>query len=148
MKKILIGLSAYLSILSSSAQQNMGSDNTSPGLQYPKAPISFNVGPKDKVSGEYYDYTKTYKPERPYMFSYDKTLTMKMYLASKGTARSVVINFEQALRKIIQADNLTRGIPKIIYLVGWQYNGHDDKYPAWHEVNPALKRPQDKKTLS
>ncbi|MEN7551036.1 endo-alpha-N-acetylgalactosaminidase family protein [Rapidithrix thailandica] len=31
----------------------------------------------------------------------------------------------------------------MIYLVGWQYNGHDDQYPAWFEVNPLLKRPED-----
>ncbi len=24
-----------------------------------------------------------------------------------------------------------------------RYGGHDSKYPAWHEVNRALKRPQD-----
>jgi hypothetical protein len=45
-----------------------------------------------------------------------------------------------AIRRI---DNQTLGIPKIVYLVGWQYNGHDSKYPAWFEANPKLKRPQD-----
>jgi len=29
------------------------------------------------------------------------------------------------------------------YLVGWQFDGHDSKYPSWAEVNPRLKRPQD-----
>ncbi|MGN1122887.1 MAG: endo-alpha-N-acetylgalactosaminidase family protein, partial [Eubacterium sp.] len=29
------------------------------------------------------------------------------------------------------------------YLVGWQYLGHDDKYPDFFEVNEALKREQD-----
>ncbi|MGN1444243.1 MAG: endo-alpha-N-acetylgalactosaminidase family protein, partial [Acutalibacteraceae bacterium] len=33
---------------------------------------------------------------------------------------------------------------KIYYLVGWQYLGHDDKYPDFFEVNEALRRPQDK----
>lgn len=100
------------------------------------------------VSGEYYDYTKTYTPERPYMLEYHKTLTMKMYMASQDGDRSyVLINFEQALEKIKQVDNITRGIPKIVYLVGWQYNGHDAKYPAWHEVNVDLKRPQDATAL-
>ncbi len=34
-------------------------------------------------------------------------------------------------------------MPKIIYLVGWQNNGHDDKYPDIFEVNKALKRDED-----
>ena len=59
----------------------------------------------------------------------------------------VVLDFVQALEIIRKIDNLTLGIPKIIYLVGWQYNGHDSKYPAWGEVNPELKRPQDKTAL-
>jgi hypothetical protein len=54
-----------------------------------------------------------------------------------------LLDFEQALEVIRKVDHLTSGIPKIIYLVGWQYNGHDSKYPAWDEVNPRLKRPQD-----
>lgn len=103
------------------------------------------AGHEDDSSGEYYDYTKTYKPERPYMLPYHKMLTMKMALAhpdGKGGSR-VLINFEQALQKIKHVDQITRGIPKIVYLVGWQYNGHDDRYPAWHEVNAALKRSED-----
>ena len=44
-------------------------------------------------------------------------------------------------------DKRTVGIPKIVYLVGWQYNGHDSKYPAWFEVNERLKRPEDKTAL-
>jgi len=39
------------------------------------------------------------------------------------------------------------GIPQVVYLTGWQYNGHDSKYPAWEEVNVALKRAQDETAL-
>src|SRR5579872_1800668 len=46
-----------------------------------------------------------------------------------------------------KTDNLTRGMPKIIYLVGWQKGGHDHGYPAWDEVNPRLKRKQDATAL-
>ena len=28
--------------------------------------------------------------------------------------------------------------------MGWQFNGHDDKYPAFNVFNEALKRPEDK----
>jgi hypothetical protein len=54
---------------------------------------------------------------------------------------------EQALDVIRRIDNLTLGIPKIVYLVGWQYNGHDSKYPAWFEGNEAIKRPGDASAL-
>ena len=92
---------------------------------------------------------------------YHQTLMMKLFLSDvepekgedkqvkirdKGKSK-VVLDFEQALEIIRKIDNLTLGIPKIIYLVGWQYNGHDSKYPAWGEVNPELKRPQDKTAL-
>ncbi len=59
----------------------------------------------------------------------------------------VLCTFEEALEVIRKTDNLTRGIPKIIYLVGWQAGGHDHLYPAWNEVNPRLRRDQDATAL-
>jgi hypothetical protein len=59
----------------------------------------------------------------------------------------VMCTFEEAREVIRKADNLTRGIPKIVYLVGWQKGGHDHGYPAWQEVNPRLKRKQDATAL-
>jgi hypothetical protein len=84
-------------------------------------------------------------PERPWMHRYDQTLTLKMILALKkpNGGTNVLLNLDEALEVIKKIDNLTLGIPKIIYVVGWQYDGHDSKYPAFFEVNPALKRPQD-----
>lgn len=97
------------------------------------------------ISGEYYDYTKTWQPEVPYNFDYSRTLTMKMFMARQdGNGGSkVYCRCEEALEVIKRVDAITRGIPKIIYLIGWQYCGHDDKYPAMDEVNVHLKRPQD-----
>jgi hypothetical protein len=71
---------------------------------------------------------------------------MKIFLCEKapeGGAKKVYLTFEQALAVIRKLDNITCGIPKIVYLVGWQFDGHDSKYPAWTEVNHRLKRPQD-----
>ena len=102
------------------------------------------INPAD-ISGEFYDYTRTMEPETPYNYDYSKTLTMKLALAipdRKGGSK-VFCNFEEALEIIRRVDAITRGIPKIVYLVGWQYCGHDDKYPAMDEVNPYLKRPRD-----
>jgi len=97
------------------------------------------------VPGDYYDWQKTLLPESPYVHDYSQTLTMKLGMAvpdGKGGSR-VLCTFARALDYVREVDALTRGIPKIVYLVGWQYNGHDDRYPAWDEVNVHLKRPQD-----
>lgn len=77
---------------------------------------------------------------RPFYREYHKTLVLKMFMGANG---NVNLTFEQALEVMKKVDHLTRGIPKIYYLVGWQYDGHDSKYPAWDEVNVRLKRPQD-----
>ncbi len=76
---------------------------------------------------------------------YSQTVVMKIGLSipdGKGGSR-VFNTFENALEIIEKADKLSIGVPKIVYLVGWQYNGHDDKYPAFFEVNEALKRTED-----
>lgn len=85
------------------------------------------------------------RPVRPYRHAYHQTLTMKMFLADNQGR--VSLTFDQALDVIRRIDNLTRRIPKIVYLVGWQYNGHDTGYPAWDVVNPNLKRTQDTTAL-
>ncbi len=97
------------------------------------------------ISGDFYDWTVTKKPERPFRHDYSKTLVMKMPISvPDGKGGSKIFNsFDQTLEKIKKTDAMTLGIPKIIYLVGWQYNGHDDKYPAWFEVNHRLKRDCD-----
>ena len=80
-------------------------------------------------------------------YDYSKTLWMKMYLAEpdfpRGRSR-VFITFPQALGIIKAVDNLTAGVQKIVYLVGWQGLGHDDCYPEMEVINEALKFPEDK----
>lgn len=79
-------------------------------------------------------------------YDYSKILWMKMFLAKpdyeKNTSQ-VLINFETALEIIKGIDNITQGIEKIIYLVGWQGLGHDDLYPEMDLINPYLKRDCD-----
>ncbi|TKG92922.1 hypothetical protein EYV94_18300 [Puteibacter caeruleilacunae] len=88
---------------------------------------------------------------------YHQTLTIKLMLAtcefdgeykrSDNDENMVFLTINDAFEVIKKIDRVTLGIPKIIYLVGWQYNGHDSMYPAWFEGNERLKRPQDKNTL-
>ena len=77
---------------------------------------------------------------------YSRTLVMKMLISlpDNNGGTKVYCDLDKALNLIKQTDELTLGAPKIIYLVGWQYRGHDDLYPAFFEVNPALKRAGDK----
>lgn len=80
-------------------------------------------------------------------FSYDYTQTMMMKLKMADPDRkggsTVYCNAERALEIIKGVDKITLGVKKIIYLVGWQYLGHDDKYPAFYEVNEGIKRAAD-----
>ena len=103
----------------------------------------------DEVSGKPYDWTKTRQPERPYLHRYDQTVVMKLFLAEKqpGEKCKVYLTFAQAAEVLRKLDNLTLGMPKIVYLVGWQHHGHDSQWPDGSEVNPDLKRPEDATAL-
>jgi hypothetical protein len=96
----------------------------------------------------------------PYYRDYHQILVLKLFLGMEGTPvertaneplfqnpHDVLCTFEEALEVIRKTDNLTRGIPKIVYLVGWQKGGHDHGYPAWSDVNPRMKRKQDATAL-
>jgi hypothetical protein len=112
---------------------------------------------KNEPSGEYYDWKKTGKPERPWLLPYHQTLVTKIVLCVKNInaqpgkisaqKKKVYMTFAEALEVIRTLDNITIGIPKITYLVGWQFDGHDSKYPSWAEVNKDLKRPEDKTAI-
>lgn len=83
-----------------------------------------------------------------YNYDYSQCMVMKLGMAhpeKKVPNKSYIqLTFEEALEYIKKIDSITQGVTKIYYLVGWQYLGHDDKYPDFFEVNEALKRPQDK----
>lgn len=90
---------------------------------------------------------KNIKPKLKYNYDYTKCMMMKISMAypAKDQALSVVINdYEGVVDIIKKVDAVTKGITKIYYLVGWQYLGHDDKYPDFFEFNSALKRNCDK----
>lgn len=100
------------------------------------------IGDWSTIPGVFADETAG-KMERPSQVNYPGTLTMKLVLSvpvqGSQTESHVSARFDDALDIIRQVDNVTRGVPKVVYLVGWQYQGHDDKYPAWFEVNEHLK---------
>jgi len=104
----------------------------------------------NEPSGEYYDWTITGKPERPWLLPYHQSLVYKVMNCvkdSEGNMKEVYLTFEQTLAAIEKIYHMTCGMPQVLYLTGWQYEGHDSKYPAWGEVNRHLKRPEDETAL-
>lgn len=101
------------------------------------------------ISGAPYDWKKTGEPERPYIHKYHEALVLKMFMSIPDNKGGSIVGctFAQALERIKGLDKFTQGVPKIIYLVGWQYDGHDDRYPDWSEVNERLKRTEDATAL-
>ena len=77
-----------------------------------------------------------------YNYEYHKILAYKVLNCRKPG--KVFLTFEDTLEIIKKLYRITDGIKQIVYAAGWQYDGHDSKYPAWFEVNHRLKRKQDK----
>lgn len=83
------------------------------------------------------------KAQAPFRHSYSQCLAYKIFCADKAHPDQNLVTFEEALRYIRVIHDVTGGLEQVPYLVGWQFDGHDSKYPSWAEVNPRLKRPQD-----
>lgn len=83
----------------------------------------------------------------PYVHEYDQLLAYKIVVDYCPTSSMPPRNAGQVVDIMRRIDNLTRGIPKIVYLVGWQYTGHDTGYPSFDKVNNILKRPGDSSAL-
>ena len=120
-------------------------------------------------SGDYYDYKNTMEPERPWnvdwhqrfvyrhmnalrsgtgMYSGDPAMASarpqgNRWVFGDGKIAEVVLTFEDSLESIKNVSRLTCNMPQMVLLTGWQYEGHDSKYPAWGEVCSHLKRKED-----
>jgi len=56
----------------------------------------------------------------------------------KYSVSEPICTFDECLEVIKSIYNLTGGAKTIFYLVGWQYDGHDDGYPSMDIVNKRL----------
>ena len=109
-------------------------------LFFEQAPFEWHVTPR-------YDYSKVFVTKLFLCQSeYDKEYLGAYKMRDNGQS-TVYMTCEQALEAIKGMDALTPGLQKIVYLVGWQYNGHDSKYPAFFAGNPAVKRECDEDPL-
>ena len=124
-------------------------------------------------SGDYYDYTQTMQPEQPWLVQWHQRFVYRIIHARRGgfgkqtgdpqmTAdrppehrhvygdgkiATLYLTYEDSLEVIRRVSNLTAGIPQMVLLTGWQYEGHDSKYPAWGQASPYLKRDGDESAL-
>ncbi|MBN1819716.1 MAG: hypothetical protein JW833_03325, partial [Prolixibacteraceae bacterium] len=83
----------------------------------------------------------------PYEHEYDQTFVYKIGVDYCPVENTPELNANQVLEIIRKIDNISRGMPKMVYLVGWQYRGHDTGYPSFSKVNEALKNPEDESAL-
>ncbi|MBT3273481.1 MAG: hypothetical protein HN368_10015, partial [Spirochaetales bacterium] len=96
---------------------------------------------------------KTFKAEkdivvRPFYHEYHQALVYKIFsIHPKHHLGTPTCTFEETLEGIKRTDKLTRGIPKILYLEGYQDGGFDQLFPAWLPVDPRLKREEDETAL-
>lgn len=83
----------------------------------------------------------------PYVHEYDQMLSYKIAVDYCPASEMPALNANEVLDVIIKMDRLTCGIPKMVYLVGWQYRGHDTGFPSFSKVNEALKNPDNNSAL-
>ncbi|OBZ15796.1 endo-alpha-N-acetylgalactosaminidase family protein [Bacillus sp. FJAT-26390] len=67
---------------------------------------------------------------------YKEAIWYKVFCAERK--RGVLTTFRETLDIIRQVHHITGGIPQIVYLVGWQFDGHDTGYPSLNRINPKL----------
>lgn len=96
---------------------------------------------------------RTFKAEkdivvRPFYHEYHQTLVLKIFsIHPKHHLGTPTCTFEETLEIIRKTDTITRGVPKILYLQGYQEGGFDQLFPAWLPVDPRLKREEDETAL-
>ena len=76
---------------------------------------------------------------------YHQLLAYKIFMAMKSDPPYTTC--EEALSIIKGMHAISRGMKQVVYLVGWRYDGHDSKCPAWFETNRHLMRPGDSDPL-
>ncbi|MDX1682114.1 MAG: endo-alpha-N-acetylgalactosaminidase family protein, partial [Phycisphaeraceae bacterium] len=127
----------------------------------------------NEPSGDYYDYTKTMQPERPWLVEWHQKYVYRImharrggtgtcsadpemaaarppehrYVFGDGKISHLYLTFEDALEVIRGVYEATCGVPQVVLLTGWQFEGHDSKYPSWASVNKHLKRDEDETAL-
>ncbi|WP_219838317.1 endo-alpha-N-acetylgalactosaminidase family protein [Paenibacillus sp. R14(2021)] len=67
---------------------------------------------------------------------YKEAIWYKIFCADPK--RGVLTSFKETLDIIRHIYHITGGVPQIVYLVGWQFDGHDTGYPSLNRLHPGL----------
>ena len=59
-----------------------------------------------------------------------------------------ITSFEECLPIIKSIAEITGGLPQLVFLVGWQYEGHDTGYPSLDRANPDVGGPEKLRWLA
>jgi hypothetical protein len=85
---------------------------------------------------------------RPFYHEYHQKLVLAIFnIHPKHHTGIPTCTFEETLEGIIKTNTITRGVPMILHLMGYQDGGFDQLFPAWLPVDPRLKRKDDKTAL-
>jgi len=83
------------------------------------------------------------EPQTAYPFGKDlsQTMTYKIMLRCATADQVSNLDLGAVLKYIKQIDNITRGLPKVVILGGYQQDGHDHQYPWWTPADNTLFAP-------
>lgn len=70
--------------------------------------------------------------------TYHDSAVYKIFIKQKGE-NHVRTTLDQAMDYIRAIHDYSGGMHQIVYLVGWQYDGHDSKFPSWGAVGEQCK---------
>lgn len=84
-------------------------------------------------------------PLYPYSKDLSQTLTFKIMLRCAQPDQISNLDMSLVANYLRQIDCITRGIPKIVVLGGFQQNGHDHTYPWWAPVDDSFTAPGRRK---
>jgi hypothetical protein len=83
------------------------------------------------------------EPPTVYPFKRDlsQTMTFKIMLRCATADQVSNLDLGAVLKYLKQIDNITRGLPKVVILGGYQQDGHDHQYPWWTPADNTLFAP-------
>ena len=77
--------------------------------------------------------------------NYKDAVVYKIFMTGKapggGRTKHMGTNLQDAMDIVRRIEKWTGGMHQIAYLVGWQFEGHDSKYPSWSEVCHLVEYP-------
>ncbi len=138
---------AVMAAAISCGQRSQTADPDVFSLQGKTDTLLFNQEPFEWKVTPRYDYSKVFTAKLFLCQAEFNGDFLGRYKVRDNGGKTVYLTIDQTYELIKGMDQITLGIPKIVYLVGWQYNGHDSKYPAFFEGNEAVKRPEDEDAM-